>query len=382
LLAFWILISLAILLALASLRGEQKRADYVTACLAEASTSAGLPPATVIVPLKGEDEGLRENLASLASMDYPDYELIVVARAAGDIPEAVVPEKARVVLAGDADPATGEKVNNLLAAVDAARESSQIFAFADSDGRVQKGWLRALAVTLARDNVGAATGYRWHLPTPPDFWSLMRSVWNSVIGGGFGPGPNRFAWGGAMAIRRDVFRSARVASFWKGSISDDYALTAAVRNAGLQIAYAPGALVVSTDHVRAGEFFGWIRRQMVITRVYYPKLWWLGFISHLIYCAAMAASVIVAVQGSLIGEYALMAQWGLGMLKGANRAAIAKAALPEYKSWFNRHGWVHTWWIPLATWFWLYSFLASTGTNVIEWRGNRYDLTAKDVRKL
>ena len=37
----------------------------------------------MIVPVKGQDEGLRENLAALAALDYPDYELIVVARPVG-----------------------------------------------------------------------------------------------------------------------------------------------------------------------------------------------------------------------------------------------------------------------------------------------------------
>jgi hypothetical protein len=52
------------------------------------------------------------------------------------------------VLAHGADPDTGEKVQNLQAAVRAARKRSQIFAFADSDGRLTRGWLRALAAPL------------------------------------------------------------------------------------------------------------------------------------------------------------------------------------------------------------------------------------------
>ena len=56
--------------------------------------SDDLPPATVIVPVKGDDEGLRENLAALASLDYPDYELIVAAQSADDIPRGVLPARA------------------------------------------------------------------------------------------------------------------------------------------------------------------------------------------------------------------------------------------------------------------------------------------------
>ena len=150
---FWFFAGPALLLAFLSLRGERKRAHYVAGRLSEEPQS--FPPATVIVPVKGEDEGLRENLAALASLDYPDYELIVVARTAADIPGGVLPDRVRVVLAHGEDAGAGEKVQNLQAAVRAARKRSEIFAFADSDGRVNRRWLRALAAPLSEPGVGA-----------------------------------------------------------------------------------------------------------------------------------------------------------------------------------------------------------------------------------
>src|SRR5205823_10886592 len=167
---YWFFVGPAILLAVLGLRGERRRADYVAARLAE--TPGYTPPASVIVPIKGEDEGLRENLASLASLDYPDYELLLVAQTAADIPGGVLPKRAKIVLAHTSDAHTAEKVQNLIAAIRATRKRSEIFAFADSDGRPGKGWLRALAAPLAEPGVGAATGYRWFTPDPPTFWSL------------------------------------------------------------------------------------------------------------------------------------------------------------------------------------------------------------------
>ena len=220
---YWFFVGPALLLAVLSLRGERKRADYVARRLNERVEN--LPPATVIVPVKGYDEGLRENLAALASLDYPDYELIVAANWADDIPAGVLPAEVRVVLAHDLMPDASGKVQNLLAAVRAARKRSTIFAFADSDGRVTPGWLRALATPLAEPGVGATTGYRWFMPDPPDFWSLMRGVWDAVAAGTLGAGDNRFVWGGAMAIRKEFFFEARVPDFWQGALSDDYALS-------------------------------------------------------------------------------------------------------------------------------------------------------------
>ncbi|MBM3774856.1 MAG: glycosyltransferase, partial [Acidobacteria bacterium] len=144
---FWLFVAPALALALASLLGERRRAAWLTEQLAETGDYA--PPATVIVPVKGADEGLRENLCSLAALDYPDYQLIVAARSAADIPPGVLPPAMKVVLArGENDPHTSEKIQNLAAAVAAARPQSEILAFADSDGEVRPGWLRALAKPL------------------------------------------------------------------------------------------------------------------------------------------------------------------------------------------------------------------------------------------
>ena len=372
---FWFFAGPALALAFLSLRGEGKRAAYVAGKLAEAPLAdTDLPPATVIVPVKGGDPGLRENLAALAAQDYPDYELMVVAHCAADIPAGVLPARVRIVLAHAEESGTGAKVLNLRTGVRFARKDSALFAFADSDGRVSRTWLRALASPLADGRVGATTGYRWYAPDPPDFWSLLRSVWDAVIGGTFGPGPNAFAWGGSMAIRCQTFHAIRVPDFWRDTVSDDYALSDAVHRAGLRIVFAPGAMAVSAGRTSAREFLAWARRQLTITRVYRPRLWWTALAAHIFYCGGMAAALVASIHGSRGAEWVLLAQLSPGMLKGANRATLAKAELPDYKAWFDRHAWVHTLWVPLGTWIWLIVLVASAFGNRIEWRGQRYRL--------
>ena len=124
----------------------------------------------------------------------------------------------------------------------------------------------------------------------------------------------------------------------------------------------------------AAVFFAWIRRQMALTRLYAPRLWWTGLIAHIFYCGGMAASVIASIRGNRLAEWALIAQLSPGMLKGLNRATLAKAALPEYEAWFKRHSWVHAIWVPLATWVWLIALVSSGLARTIEWRGRRYAL--------
>jgi ceramide glucosyltransferase len=369
----WIFVILAVALALLSLRGEGARTAYYRRWL-KAPPSDSYEPATVIVPVKGFDEGLRENLKALATQDYPDYELIIVSRSAEDLPDGVTPAKGRILFAGPGDQDTGEKVNNLQAAVQAARTSSKVFVFADSDGVPSPRWLRALVDTLREDGVGASTGFRWHVPDPVDTWSLLRSVWNAVIAGGMGPGANSFCWGGATAIRRDVFERLQIQAWWRGAVSDDYRLSEAVKAAGLRIAFAPAALVASTDHTTAVEFLPWSVRQMKITRFYAPGLWKLALFEHVVYCTAMAASVWLVWQGSLPAALALTVQLGAGWYKGANRVRLARQALPQHDRWFARYGWLHVLLVPVGTWLWLYSCVASAGSARIRWRGRDYVL--------
>jgi ceramide glucosyltransferase len=369
---YWFFAGPAIALALFSLRGERRRAAYCARRLAE--SPGRLPPATVIVPVKGPEEGLRENLAALASLHYPDYELIVVARTAADIPPAVLPRRVRVVLAHGSDPGTGEKVQNLRAAVRAVRQRSEILAFADSDGRPGPDWLRALAAPLSEPGVGASTGFRWFTPRAAGFWDLLRAVWDRAACGMLGPGDNPFAWGGAMALRKQVFFELRIADAWQNTISDDYALAGAVHDAGLSIAFAPGALTPGFEPAGGPRVLGWMRRQMTITRVYCPRLWRQALAAHILNCAGMAASAAAAIAGSRAAAWALAAQLVPGMLKGLNSARLARAALPEGGRWFRRQAWAHTLWVPLATWLWLAVLLSSAWGNTLEWRGYRYEL--------
>jgi len=379
---FAILVAPAVLLAAASWRGERDKFRYYRERLRDQTQSSFLPPVSLIVPVKGQDEGLQENLAALASLDYPHYELIIAAHSPADIPAGVVPPGVQVVFSEGQPAPAAEKLQNLLAAVGTAKTESEVLAFADSDGRVNRGWLRALVAPLAETGVGATSGYRVYLPEIADFWSTLRSAWNAVIFGTFGPGNLEFVWGGAMAVRRDLFSRLGVPALWASTASDDYVLSEAVRSAKLQLRFAPGALVVSSDRIAARNLLHWVQRQLIITRVYAPRLWVLSFVATTIYCTAMVACVVALGYRHWTGGAVLVFLLLLGMLKGTAREKLAATALPDSQPWFQRQGWIFTWMVPLATWTWLYGHIASAFTNVIEWRGYRYRLSRETILSL
>jgi hypothetical protein len=256
-----------------------------------------LPPQTLpLVTLIVPAHAALETAQSLAAQDYPDYEIVT--------------------------------------AVSEARPQSEILAFGPSSGVVAKSWLRGLVAPLLEEGVDESTGFRWYCPEPPTFWSLTRSVWNGVIAGRLGPGNNAFAWPGAVARRTGAGPSSR-------------------------IAFAPGAMVVDTTRATLRQFLNQASGEMSQARKRYPRLWWQGLFAHLIYCGAMLTAAIASAQGNRGAEWALVAQFGLGMLKGANRATLAKAELREQQAWFDRYSWIHIIWVPLVTWIWLWVLVAS-----------------------
>src|SRR5437870_314161 len=167
---YYFLAAIAIWLGLNSLCGGIRFARYVRAELVREYPEF-TPFVTVLVPCRGLDEGLKENLSAIFFQDYPAFEIIVVTDSADDPALAVVEEvrammdehvgaSVRIVIAGPAMDC-GQKVHNLRLAVDKANSHAEVFAFVDTDVRPPHTWLRLLVRPLFEINLGATTGYRW-----------------------------------------------------------------------------------------------------------------------------------------------------------------------------------------------------------------------------
>ena len=284
----------ALSLAIWSLAGERRRAEYVTARMAELDEppARSQPRVALIVP----PPAAAETRAALAAQDYPNYEIV----------------------------ATEQE----------APAGSEIVAFGPESGSVPRFWLRALVAPFSDPGVTASSGFRWYAPEPPTFWSLVRSVWSGTIAGRLQPGRNAFVWRGAMAVRIGA-------------------------DAAANIAFAPGAVVVDSTRTTMRAFLRQASRDMAFARRQYPWLWFQALIAHVLYCGAMLAAAIASYQGHRGAEWALVVQFGLGMLKGANRATLAKVQMRGSEAWFDRYSWTHIVWVPIVTWVWLFVLIAS-----------------------
>src|ERR1044071_4808565 len=279
-LVFYVLAALVVLQSLLSLRGGVRYLNFFRREL-DTPRSLYLPFASVFVPCRGMDQGLRLNLLALFRQHYPAYELVFVSDRADDPAleiarqlsrelEGETVARTRFVVAGEASD-SGQKVHNLRAAVAEADPSSEGFVFVDTDARPRTDWLRALVAPLAEEALGASTGYRWFLPVGGGFASHLRSVWNASIASALGADVWRnFCWGGSTAIRRSTFEGLKVDLRWRGTASDDYALTRTLQEAERAVRFVPACLTASLEDCTFRELLEFTTRQLNITRVYAP----------------------------------------------------------------------------------------------------------------
>jgi hypothetical protein len=288
--------------------------------------------------------------------------------------------QASLVVAGVAE-GRGEKVNNLLRGVETADPAAKVFVFADIDATPSPDWLRSLVAPLATPQVTVSTGFRWYLPGQ-GFVSQLRAAWDTSIATMMGDHDHNFAWGGSMAMRADDFRQLGIADrYWSNTVSDDYAVTRAVRDAGGRIAFAPRCLMASREESSLQEFLRWSTRQIIITRVYAAHLWRLGLTAYLFYCGTFALGVTVlslrvqTPQQRAAVAVILAAVLLLGAGKGYIRSRVARELFPE-----KTRGAVSCYWqlSPLVPWIMLGNFVAAGLTRRIEWRGTQYELVSRD----
>jgi len=349
------------------------------------------PFVSVIAPTRGLDQGLKENIAAIFQQHYPNYEIIFVTDRADDISlhvlQSAINEQngevrvpARTVIAGEASD-SGQKVHNLRVAVSEIDPRAEVIVFVDTDARPGPEWLQHLVDPLRDEQIGAASGYRWFVPVQGGFASQLLSVWNASIASALGQGRDKnFCWGGSTAIRRSTFEELGILERWRGTVSDDFALTRALQEAKLPIHFVPACLVPSLEDCSAGELLEFTNRQLKITRVYAPHLWKPLLIGSLLFVAVFfGGAVLVAIRASLGLAYViplklLLIIYALGTAKAYIRLTAATVPLAGYRKLLRRTLPAHLVMWPLASALYLWNALVAGFSRRIKWRGITYEL--------
>jgi Glycosyltransferase like family 2 len=320
------------------------------------------PPAALIVPFKGVEPALQGNLQGLLTQHYPDYRVLMVVEDQSDPAYPVLRDaiaqhpqrKADILFAGVAGPNEGQKVHNLIAAVEKLQQENageEVWVFADSDAVPGPDWLAELVGPLCQERTAVTTGFRWLIPHPsehptqprkatpshhntappppnaepersegsdippttitgpgdgetsevtpgetpggPSFWSKIASILNSSTTGLIRRDAFTHAWGGSMAMRVTTANEADLLSRWRGAISDDYQVTRMCRDLDKRVYFVPECLVASPVDYDFKGLCNFAYRQYVITRIHAPLVFTAAVFINALYFLGLASAITI-----------------------------------------------------------------------------------------
>ena len=378
-------------------RDRIRRADYRSDRRGSNKAEPFHPSVALIIAVKGADDRFESHLRAIASQDYPEYRIIYTVQDEHDPAHAAIARfiesradtftpSISIITAGPAQD-QGQKVHNLLAALEHLTDIDTAIAFADADTVPPNDWLATLIRPLSNEGISVTSGYRWLIPTAsdqavvPSLPSRLVSVLNASVATAQGPGWRSHAWGGSMALLQTTMHEINLADHWRGSISDDYQMTRAVRLAGRSLSTVPVLLIPSPVEHTWGSLFAFARRQYQITRVYSPFIWLLALFIFTLYTAGWIAALVAAAL-QLTGWAWGLIIWGAVILADLARASqrsklAAKLFGPEAHPQLAPVFTLERFATPVVMALHAVLVLAGATSNTIRWAGYHYKMRGR-----
>ncbi|MHB0946449.1 MAG: glycosyltransferase family 2 protein [Sedimentisphaerales bacterium] len=359
---------------------------------AERDRTAYRPKVALIVPCKGIDTAFEKNIGSFYEIDYGDYELIFVVENAEDAAYNRLAEikgkfagrtkafDVRILVAGVAAQGS-QKLHNLLYAFANISNGVEVLAFADSDACVKNNWLSHILYPLRKDKYGVSSGYRWYVPVKNNLATLALASMNAKIAQLLGPTIFNKAWGGAMAVRVDVFKKLGIDKIWRTAASDDLTISRAVKKAGMIVAFVPACLSASYERTNWKGLFEFARRQFIITRITMPGTWAFGLFGNVYSVFGLwgFAAISAAVYFKGTGRWELFAAAAAFFFVGQLARAIMRQRaifklLPDDAEKMKIAAFADIVGGPIWSLVLLACIISSAFTRTIQWRGVKYKL--------
>jgi cellulose synthase/poly-beta-1,6-N-acetylglucosamine synthase-like glycosyltransferase len=336
-------------------------APYLKKTRENESHSRFNPKALVIVPCRGIDIGLEDNLRSIMGQGYGSYKAIAVVDSSSDPSVAHIRKVGMKFITssvGKSGRASG-KVRAIITALMTFRDY-QAYVIADSDIRVRSNWLSELIKPLGSSKIGISTTFPKFVPKA-GFWSKVKFVWGFVGEGLMENKGTRFGWGGSLAFRKDLLNknTMRLLRNSRYSVSDDISLTKAAKSMGLEIAYVRQAQPVVNSADSFGQFAEWSTRQSALTI--------LGYSRNLYYGIAFYTAEILLFVSAFVMSYLITPLFLLFLVhfvKSEIKTA-RRAGKPDFTIALI---------VALMPFIYLSNLIAASGTSQITWRGRLYKI--------
>ena len=235
----------------------------------------------VIIPCRGKDLTLYDNLLSIKKQKYTNYEVVAVVDTETDPAlKSINDAKIKYIIANSKEHGSG-KVKAIATAIKRFQKYDA-YVIADSDVLFDKQWLSELIKPLSDKKNGLSTMYPFFKPTNNGFWAYMKMVWGFVGDSLLENEKRRFGWGGSLAFRKDLIdeKSLKFFTTSRYSVSDDISLTKIAKNKNLKIAYVKEPKPIVNCKETFGSFFEWANRQTALTALGYKKSIYQGLIYY------------------------------------------------------------------------------------------------------
>ncbi len=382
-------------LLLALLTWEHRR--YARSCMRNISQHRPTGRVALFAPCKGLDLDLDSNLRMLLEQDYDDYEVTFIVENTDDpaypaIRRAMAEHPntpAQVIVAGRATD-SGQKVHNLRVATEHLSPRIKYLAFADSDARPRPEWLRTLISRLDDPGLGAVTGYRWFTPARPTAANALVYSMNCDVITLLTRSSHYLIWGGAWAIRRDVFNDIGLRDAWKGTLSDDLVASRLMRKSKLEVRFEPGCVVASPLDVSLGAALAFIRRQYLVARFYTFDWWLFSLVAKtfsnavwLMNLGVLLCSLLTGSPSPWIPLVVASIQYFVTVYRGSLRQDLVRTYFPGWEKASRRIRGFDIWASPLVELAHWLGVASSAVGRFINWRGIRYHvLPGGQVKKI
>ena len=339
------------------------------------SSGSYSPKVSVIVPCKGMDRRFRGNIEAICNQNYGDYKVVFIIDSTRDpsyktIKRVVGKNPKLQLVVSDKLKGCSGKISALIKGIGVAG-NVDVYVFADSDVRPHEDWIRFLVAPLNEKKIGSTTGYRWYFSH--NLWSLLLSSWNACTASPLFLDKLNFAWGGSMAIRKELFDKLGIKNKWKKSFSDDLVLTRVVKEKGYKIKFAPQCIVECYEDRNLNEIIGWGTRQNVWMKWYYPSLWRMSFFGAVGFKLLNILGIILLITGFAIPGLLLISPIFLDMIKGWQQFVTFRNVMVYPKEKFGSL-FAFMGISPFAPFLIAYNLFFSLFKREIEWKGNTYRL--------
>ena len=315
----------------------------------------------VIVPCRGKDYSLEENLKSILHQDYEHYDAVAVV---DDESDPALDSIRNAGLNYAVSSFSCDKCSGKVRAISTALEKFpdyDMYVISDSDITAGRKWLRYLVSPLSDPAVGLSTSFPYFNPVA-GFWSKVKSIWGFVGQAMMESNLTRFGWGGSLAFRKDLLDGGMMEIFSE-SVSDDTSLTRICKDKGLKLSYSKMSEPVINSPDDFSTFFEWANRQTALSISATKKVYYYGVIFYFSSILLFVSAIIL----SLFSSPAFVVLFIPTVIAEVKNLRRSRKKFPSIILI-----------VPFIPFLYLINLLIAARMDSITWRGNTYRLQKND----